>query len=94
MTATGLLVRIWVSLLVLTVVEVALAFQLLSPLLFLVVLLTLSFGKALLIMVYFMHLRLAPRMLSLALFPLLVFFVLLLFAFLPDAYRAGSMRVL
>lgn len=89
MTGTNGLVRIWMVLMALTVVEVALAFQFLSPVAFLVVLVALSVGKAVLIMLYFMHLRFAPRSMSWALFPLLVVFVMLLFAFLPDAFRAG-----
>lgn len=89
-----MLKRVWVVLLALTAVEVVLAFQFLSPLAFLAVLLALSVGKAILIMLYFMHLRFAPRSMSLALFPLLVVFVVLLFAFLPDALRTGGLRAL
>src|SRR5258708_5142851 len=74
----SVLLRIWVTLLALTVIEVALARPGFSPLLLLFILLSLSIGKSGMLIAYFMHLKLAPRTLALALFPLLVVFVLLL----------------
>jgi caa(3)-type oxidase subunit IV len=94
MSGGKVLTRIWMVLLGLTAVEVVLAFRFLPPFVFLALLLVFSVGKAILIMWYFMHLGSAPRSMSLALFPLLVVLVVLLFAFLPDAVRTGGLRFL
>ncbi len=82
---TGKLAGVWVALLALTAIEVVLAFRLLSPVLFLVILLALSIGKAVMIAAWFMHLALAPRRLSLVLFPPLAVFIIALAAILTDA---------
>lgn len=86
--------NVWVVLAGTTLLEVALAFQRLAPTLFLILLVGLSMGKAVLIAAYFMHLRVAPRTLTLVLFPILMIMIGLLFAFLPDSFRIGEMRVL
>ena len=86
--------KVWLVLAAMTAVEVALAFQSLAPVLFLIVLLVLSVGKAVLIAAYYMHLRLAPLKLSLMLFPILIVMIGLLLAFLPDSLRMGAMRTL
>jgi len=81
------LFRIWLLLLGLTLLEVVLAFPRFSPVLFLIILLSLSIGKSVMIMAWFMHLKLAARSLTLLLFPLLAIFIVCLLGFLPDAVR-------
>lgn len=84
---TATLTKIWIVLLVLTLVEVLLAFPHFNPVLFLLILLGLSVGKSAMIIAWFMHLKLAARSLSLILFPLLIVFIVCLLGFLPDAVR-------
>ncbi|MCC6389623.1 MAG: cytochrome C oxidase subunit IV family protein [Bryobacterales bacterium] len=86
------LAMVWAALLGFTLVEVGLAFPHFSAVLFLIVLLVLSIGKSALIIGFFMHLKFERRALTLALFPLLIVFVLVLLALLPDAERLREMR--
>jgi len=90
--STSKLAAIWTALLAFTLLEVALALPRLAPLLFLLVLLGLSIVKSALIIRYFMHMKFAPRALFLALFPILVVFILLLMGFLPDAMRLPELH--
>lgn len=92
MISTAALTRIWIALLGLTLVEVALALPQFSPVVFLVILLALSLGKSVMIMRWFMHLKLERRSLTLILFPFLVVCILLLCIFLPDAQRLKDLR--
>lgn len=84
------LVRIWLALLALTLLEVVLAIPRLASVLLLIVLLALSLGKTALIVNYFMHLKFSPRLLGWLLFPLLIAFIASLLALLPDAARIGG----
>lgn len=86
--STGILTKIWIALLVLTMIEVVLALPQFSPVLFLIILLALSVGKSAMIMAWFMHLKLAARSLAWMLFPLLIVFIVALLGFLPDAVRS------
>jgi len=94
-TATGTtktFSMIWIVLLVLTGVEVFLAYLQLPVLMMLVALVGLSVVKAALIIAYFMHLKFERLSLFLTLFPMLIFCILLLFIFMPDSMRLLEMR--
>jgi cytochrome c oxidase subunit 4 len=78
-------VTVWLALLVLTAVEVWLAYLQFSPAPMLLFLIVLSTGKAALIVAWFMHMKFERRSLALLLFPSLVFCIGLLFLLLPDA---------
>lgn len=86
------LLAVWGVLLALTAIEIGLAYQHLPLVLFLIVLLGLSIGKAALIIAWFMHLKFAPRSLAFGLFVPLAAFILCLFALLPDAWRLYELR--
>jgi cytochrome c oxidase subunit IV len=83
---------VWGLLLVITVVEVLLAYFHVPLLIMLTLLLGLSVIKAVYIIAYFMHLKFERFTLFLVLFPSLVFCVLLLFIFMPDSFRLLQMR--
>jgi cytochrome c oxidase subunit 4 len=84
--------KIWVALLVLTGLEVLLAYEQVPLLIMLTVLLGLSVIKAALIIAYFMHLKFERLSLFLTLFPMLIFCIVLMLIFLGDAYRIPMMR--
>ncbi len=83
---------VWSCLVVLTGVEVFLAYQHLAIKVMLAVLMSLSIVKASLIISYFMHLRYERRSLVFILMPALVFVVGMLFVFFPDSIRLFEMR--
>ncbi len=83
---------VWTVLVVLTGVEVALAYQHLETKVMLGLLMTLSIIKASLIIAYFMHLRYEKRSLALTLMPALVWVVGMMFVFFPDSVRLYQMR--
>ena len=85
---------VWIILLVLTAVEVFLAYMQVPPLIMLTALLGLSVVKAALIIAYFMHLKFERFSLFLTLFPMLIFCILMMFVFMPDSMRALGMRTL
>ena len=86
------MIAIWLVLVVITLVEVSLAWIHTAPALMVALLLILSLAKAALIAWYFMHLKTArPKHLALFLTMLFVF-AGLLFAILPEGIRAWSMR--
>ena len=87
-----LFISIWVWLLVLTLLEIFLAYKPMSLVLMLTVLLGLSIIKAALIMAYFMHLKFERLSLILTLIPMLVVCIILLFAFFPDSFRSAGLR--
>ena len=87
-----LTLTIWVWLLVLTGVEVFLAYIQFSVHVMLVLLMGLSLVKAALIMAYFMHLRFEKRTLVLTLIPALVVVVSTLSVFFPDSIRLLHMK--
>lgn len=82
------------GLLVLTIVEVALAYFEVGLILMLIILIGLSVIKAGLIMAYFMHLRFERQSLVMAIIPALVICICLLFVFFPDGFRLRSVRPL
>jgi len=82
-----LFVSIWVWLLVLTLLEIFLAYRPMDLHIMLTILLGLSLIKAALIMAYFMHLKFERFSLIITLIPALVVCVLLLLVFYPDSFR-------
>jgi cytochrome c oxidase subunit IV len=81
-----------VGLLVLTVIEVALAYVEVGLKMMLTILIGLSVIKAGLIMAYFMHLKFERQSLVMALIPALVICICLLFVFFPDGWRLYNVR--
>ena len=84
--------KVWAALLILTGVEVLLAYLQTPLMIMLTVLLGLSVIKAVLIIAYFMHLKFERLSLFLTLFPMLIFCIVLMLIFLGDAYRIPAMR--
>ncbi len=81
------------GLLVLTLVEVALAYvELHNLIVMLTILMGLSVIKAALIIAYFMHLKFERMSLVLSLVPALVVCICLLFIFFPDGVRSRTLR--
>jgi cytochrome c oxidase subunit 4 len=89
---TKLFLTVLGALLILTLVEVVLAYVQVSLFLMLAILLGLSIIKAALIVAYFMHLRFERLSLVLTLVPALVICICLLFVFFPDSFRSSNMR--
>lgn len=87
-----LFISIWTWLVVLTLVEIFLAYRPMNILLMLTVLLGLSIIKAALIVAYFMHLKFERLSLILTIVPMLVVCILLLFVFFPDSFRSAGLR--
>ncbi len=87
-----LFVSVWVWLLVLTAIEVFLAYIHLPLTYMLTILMGASIIKAALIVAYFMHLRFERISLVLTLVPMLVVCICLLFVFFPDSMRAKRDR--
>ena len=87
-----LFTSIWVWLVVLTLVEIFLAYKPMPIHLMLIVLLGLSIIKAALIVAYFMHLKFERLSLILTIVPMLVVCILLLFVFFPDSFRSAGLR--
>ncbi len=84
--------KVWVVLLVLTGIEVLLAYEQVPSLIMLTVLVGLSIIKAALIIAYFMHLKFERLSLFLTLFPMLIVCIVLMLMFLGDAARLPGMR--
>ena len=83
---------VWSGLLILTVVEVVLAYQSLSVAVMLGLLLMLSFGKTGLIVAYFMHLRWERSSLVLTIIPAVAFCIAMMFIMFPDGLRVLNLR--
>jgi cytochrome c oxidase subunit 4 len=83
---------VWGWLLLLTAVEVFLAYIQVSLLIMLTILIGLSVIKAALIVAYFMHLRFERLSLVLTLVPMLVVCICLLMVFFPDSFRSLALR--
>jgi cytochrome c oxidase subunit 4 len=81
---------VWIWLVVITALEVWLAYIHLDPSLMLILLISMSIVKAALIMSYFMHLRFEKLSLVLLLIPALVFCICMMCVIFPDAYRLLS----
>lgn len=91
--ATRTFVGVWGWLLVLTVVEVILAYRNMPVIMMLVMLMSLSVIKAGLIMSYFMHLRYEKFSLALTLIPMLIVCICLMASFFPDSLRMVELGV-
>lgn len=87
-----LFTSIWVILVVLTLVEILLAYKTMPIHIMLTILLGLSIVKAALIVAYFMHLKFERLSLILTLVPMLVVCICLLFVFFPDSFRSSDLR--
>jgi cytochrome c oxidase subunit 4 len=88
-----LFTMVWIWLLVLTGIEVFLAYIHLPLKFMLTILIGLSIIKAALIIAYFMHLRFERLTLVLTLIPMLVICIcLMLFVFFPDSLRSQNLR--
>ena len=87
-----LFISIWIWLVVLTLIEILLAYRPMSTAIMLTILLGLSIIKAALIMAYFMHLKFERLSLILTLVPMLVVCIVLLFVFFPDSLRSAGLR--
>lgn len=85
-------ITVWIALLVLTGIEVFLAYEQVPLTIMLVALIGLSVIKAWLIIAWFMHLKFERFSLFVTLFPMLIFCILLLFILMPDAQRAMNLR--
>src|SRR5262245_22449090 len=81
-----LYVTVWIWLVVMTLVEVFLAYEHVPLRIMLVLLLGLSFIKAGLIVAYFMHLRFERFSLFLTLVPIAVACLCLMMIFFPDSF--------
>ena len=84
---------VWIALLVMTGIEVFLAYEQVPTLIMLTALLGLSIIKAALIIAYFMHLKFEKLSLFLTLFPMLILCIILMLIFMPDSMRSLTMRV-
>lgn len=80
-------ILIWLGLLVLTAVEVFLAYIHLNLTLMLIILMGLSVIKAAMIMAYFMHLKFERMSLILTIVPALIVLLCLFAIFFPDSFR-------
>lgn len=90
---TKLFTTVWVWLLLLTGLEVFLAYERLPVNLMITILVGLSLIKAALIMSYFMHLRFERLGLFLLLVPAMVFCIcMMLLMFFPDSVRLMNLR--
>jgi cytochrome c oxidase subunit IV len=87
-----LFISIWIWLVVLTLIEILLAYVTMPIHFMLTVLLGLSIIKAALIVAYFMHLKFERLSLILTLVPMLVVCICLLFVFFPDSFRSMGLR--
>ena len=83
---------VWIILLVLTGIEVLLAYEQVNPVIMLTILVGLSVVKAAMIIAYFMHLKFERFSLFLTLFPMLIFCILMMMVFMPDSMRLVLMR--
>ena len=90
--STRLYMSVWAALLVMTLIEVFLAYEQLPTGPMLIILMGLSLIKAALIVSYFMHLRFEQFSLVLTLVPMWIIVTLLLFVFFPDSFRLQELR--
>jgi cytochrome c oxidase subunit IV len=87
-----LFTSIWIWLVVLTLVEIVLAYRPMAIHIMLTILLGISIIKAALIVAYFMHLKFERLSLILTIVPMLVVCICLLFVFFPDSFRSQGLR--
>ena len=88
-----LYLSVWTWLVVLTLIEVFLAYIHVPLHIMLVLLLGLSFIKAALIVAYFMHLRFEKLSLFLTLIPIAVVCLCLMMIFFPDSFRLYELGI-
>lgn len=86
-------VLVWAGLLAIVVVEAFLAYAGLSPLALTISLVALSLIEAAVALLYFMHLKYERPLLLWSLVPALVFVLVMMDHFWPDAFRVSSMRL-
>ena len=84
---TSVFLYVWVALLILTGVEVFLAYQNMEPFRMLLILLGLSVAKSALIILFFMHLKYEVTRMRRVLMTSLVICLCLMFTFFADAVR-------
>ena len=84
---------VWGALLIMTAIEVYLAYQNLQPVRMLTILLGLSFVKAVLIIGYFMHMKYEISRMKWLTMCSLVFCLAMMMVFFPDAFRILSLGV-
>ena len=87
-----LFTSIWVWLVLLTLIEIGLAYRPMPIHFMLTILMGLSIIKAALIVAYFMHLKFERLSLILTIVPMLVICICLLFVFFPDSFRSSGLR--
>ncbi len=91
--SVGTNIGIWVGLVLITFLEVFLAYEELQPSVMLSVLVVLSVVKAAMIMSFFMHLKYEKLGLVLLLIPATIFCLAMMFIFFfPEAFRLLQMR--
>ncbi len=84
----GLFIKVWIGLLVFTLIEIWLAYIHFSVLVMLTLLMGLSLVKAGMIMAYFMHLRFdKPGLSWLLVVPLVACILIMVGYFFPDSFR-------
>ena len=83
-----LFIKVWIGLLVLTLVEILLAYIQFDPVIMLTMLMGLSVVKAAMIMAYFMHLKFDQPVLSWTVaIPLVACILIMVGYFFPDGFR-------
>ena len=87
-----LFISIWGWLILLTLIEIFLAYKPMPIHLMLLVLMGLSIIKAALIVAYFMHLKFERISLIITIVPMLIVCIMLLFVFFPDSFRSWGLR--
>src|ERR1044071_3802777 len=87
-----LFISIWGWLVVLTLVEIFLAYKPMPIHIMLIVLLGLSIVKAALIVAYFMHLKFERLSLILTIIPMLIVCIMLMSVVFPDSFRSAGLR--
>ena len=87
-----LFTSIWFWLVVMTLIEIGLAYKPMPINFMLTILMGLSIIKAALIVAYFMHLKFERLSLILTIVPMLVICICLLFVFFPDSFRSSGLR--
>ena len=84
----GLFMKVWVILLVLTLIEIFLAYIQIAKVAMITILMVLSLVKAGMIMAYFMHLKFdKPGLSWILVVPLVTCLLIMVSYFFPDSYR-------
>ncbi len=84
----GLFIKVWIGLLVLTLIEIFLAYIQLGKVAMITILMALSLVKAGMIMAYFMHLKFdKPGLSWILVVPLVTCLLIMVGYFFPDSYR-------